>query len=231
MLERNASCSQHIHPKTPDQYFPNFRSPWTSFYKSRNMQTVTTSWCFTFCEFLSYIFLSFLQVLTWFTHLPKTELSGTFISSERIQTHLTICLEPIGNIFSETDQHYFSQLSLNNNTITPKICHYTFLSSDLCNTFRGVHKSQFGNHCPGGGGSTGCWSAILLMVYSCTWPDTCDVGRWWGISRLGRIHKFLAFKHDKYKTVYLFFIWHWVTSALYKDSVSLIYDIQKQNNT
>jgi len=66
MLERNASISQHIHPKTPGQQFPKFKIPWTSLYKNHNIQTVT-SWWFTFYKFLSHMSLHFHQVLTWFT--------------------------------------------------------------------------------------------------------------------------------------------------------------------
>lgn len=42
MLERNASNSQHIQPKTPGQQFPKFKIPWTSLYKDHNIQTLTS---------------------------------------------------------------------------------------------------------------------------------------------------------------------------------------------
>ena len=142
MLERNTSHSQHIHPKTPGQQFPKFKILWTSFYKNHNIHTVT-SWLFTFYEFLSDMSLPFHQVPNWFTHCAKLNpLEGDSqllpFPPERIAIHLTMCLEPNAYTLSEKDQHYFSELSLNNNTVTQKPATIHLMG----------FINQIENHCP-----------------------------------------------------------------------------------
>ena len=123
MLERNASNSQHIHPKTPGQQFPKFKIPWTSLYKNHNIQTVTR-WWFTFYEFLSHMSLHFHQVLTWFTHWAKLNpLDGNSQTTSLLkgQKFILPCVwNLLQTFYLKHDQHYFSELSLNNNTLTQK---------------------------------------------------------------------------------------------------------------